>query len=60
MTLVLFGWLTSDPYFKDYNDVNLRQEMYESQMKQIENELTPFGFYDDGTSEQDDKKLLNF
>ena len=60
MTLVLFGWLTSDPYFKDYNDVNLRQEMYESQMKQIEDELTPFGFYDDGTSEQDDKKLLNF
>jgi hypothetical protein len=48
MTLVLFGWLTNDPYFTDLNDVNLRQEMYESQMKQIEDELTPFGFYDDG------------
>ena len=60
MTLVLFGWLTTNPYFKDLNNVNIRQEMYENRIKAIEDELTPFGFYDDGRSGQDDQILLNF
>lgn len=47
MTLVLFGWLTTNPYFKDLNNVNLRQVMYEKHIKQIEEELTPFGFISD-------------
>ena len=60
MTLVLFGWLTTNPYFKDLNDVNIRKEMYANRIKAIEDELTPFGFYDDGRSGQDDQILLNF
>ena len=48
MPLVLFGWLVSNPYFKELNNVNIRTEMYEAHIKQIEDELTPFGFYDDG------------
>ena len=48
MPLVLFGWLTTNPYFKDLNNVNMREIMYESHIKQIEDELTPFGFYDNG------------
>ena len=60
MTLVLFGWLTTNPYFKDLNNVNIRQEMYENRIKQIEDELTPFGFYNDGVSDKDDQVLLNF
>ena len=53
MTLVLFSWLTTNPYFKDLNDVNMREKMYENHIKQIEDELTPFGFYDDGGIEED-------
>ena len=60
MTLVLFSWLTTNPYFKDLNDVNLRHIMYENQMKRIEDELTPFGFLNDGRGDQDDQVLLNF
>jgi hypothetical protein len=60
MTLVLFSWLTSNPYFKDLNDVNMRQSMYESHIQQIEDELTPFGFYNDGQEDESDKVLLNF
>lgn len=48
MPLVLFSWATSSQYFKDLSNHNIRQVMYENQMKQIENDLTPFGFYDDG------------
>lgn len=53
MTLVLFGWLTTNPYFKDLNNVNMREIMYQSHIKQIEDELTPFGFYDNGDSHED-------
>ena len=60
MCLVLFGWLTSDQYFTEMNDVNLREEMYKNQMKQIEEELTPFGFINDGQKYDDDEELINF
>jgi hypothetical protein len=59
MPLVLFSWLTSSPYFKELNDVNMRHIMYETHIKQIEDELTPFGFMDDGRDDQSDK-ILNF
>jgi hypothetical protein len=52
MTLVLFSWLTTNPYFKELNDVNLRQVMYENQMKRIEEELTPFGVIVDGLEDE--------
>ena len=57
MPLVLFSWLTTQPYFKDLNNVNLREIMYKKQIEAIEDELTPFGFYDDGSGEKDP---LNF
>jgi hypothetical protein len=57
MPLVLFGWLTSNSYFKDLNNVNLRESMYKKQMQAIEEELTPFGFFEDGKPE---KPPLNF
>jgi hypothetical protein len=57
MPLVLFGWVTTQPYFKDLNNVNLREIMYKKQIQAIEEELTPFGFYDDGSPE---KAPLNF
>jgi hypothetical protein len=57
MPLVLFSWLTTNSYFKDLNNVNLREIMYKKQMQAIEEELTPFGFYDDGSPE---RAPLNF
>ena len=52
MPLVLFGWLTTCPYFKDLTDVNLRTNMFSAQIEQIENELTPFGFIEDGLEKE--------
>ena len=57
MPLVLFGWLTTQSYFKELNNINMRKIMYEKQMQAIEEDLTPFGFYDDGKPEADP---LNF
>ena len=57
MPLVLFSWLSTNPYFKDLNDINIRQVMYENKIKMIEDQLTPFGFYNDGSNEE---QLLDF
>ena len=57
MTLVLFGWLVGQPYFKELNNIDLRYSIYQNRIKQIEDELTPFGFYDDGS---DPEILYNF
>lgn len=52
MTLILFGWLTTNQYFRELTDVNVRERIYKQQMMQIEDELTPFGFVDDGSDEK--------
>lgn len=58
MPLVLFSWLTTNPYFKDINNINLRQIMYERKIQQIEQEMTPIGWFNDGSYAED--QLLNF
>ena len=52
MPLVLFGWLTTNPYFKEITDKDLRKIMYEKRIKQIEEEMLPLGFVDDGQQEE--------
>lgn len=44
MTLVLFGWLTTNTYFKDLTNVDIRKRLYEEKMMDIQDNLTPFGF----------------
>jgi hypothetical protein len=48
MCLVLFSWLTTTPYFRDLKDINIRQAIFDNRIKMIEDELTPFGFFNDG------------
>jgi hypothetical protein len=59
MTLVLFAWATNDPMFKDLMNANNRQALYSSQMKNIEDELTPFGFIDNGQSMEPDVEVVD-
>jgi len=48
MPLVLFSWATTNSYFKELSNINIRQVIYENKIKMIEDQLTPFGFYNDG------------
>jgi len=48
MTLVLFSWVANQRYFKDLMDQDLRLKMYEQRMREIEEELTPFGIMNTG------------
>ena len=44
MTLVILGWMMSQSYFKELTDSDIRKTLYESQIKQMEEDLLPFGF----------------
>jgi Terminase RNaseH-like domain/Terminase large subunit, T4likevirus-type, N-terminal len=59
MTLVLFAWATNDPMFKDLMNASNREALYSSQMKSIEDELTPFGFIDNGLSNEPDMEVID-
>jgi len=48
MPLVLFSWLTTNSYFKELTNINIRKELYEARIKMIEEEVTPFGFINNG------------
>lgn len=48
MTLVLFGWMISQGYFKDSTNTDLRKSFMQEQLEMIEQDLTPFGFIEDG------------
>ncbi|MBC8442923.1 MAG: terminase [Proteobacteria bacterium] len=48
MSLVLFAWCTTQQYFKDLLNMDVRKSMYKEKLDQIEEEMTPFGFIDNG------------
>ena len=52
MSLVLFGWLTTNQYFRELTDINVREKIYKNQMEQIEADLTPFGEIVDGREDE--------
>jgi hypothetical protein len=48
MPLVLFAWLTDQQFFKDYTDINTLMRLRDKTDEEIMNDLSPFGFVDDG------------
>jgi hypothetical protein len=51
MCLVIYSWLLLQPYFKELTDQDVRKRLYDEQKNQIEQDMSPFGFIDDGTEE---------
>jgi hypothetical protein len=59
MNLVMFGWFAATPMFAESIDSGMREYIYSQQMKQIEDEVLPFGFNDDGREEQNPTHIDN-
>ena len=51
MCCVLFGWLIEQTYFKELTDDDIRARMFAEQQNQLEQDMAPFGFMDDGIQE---------
>ena len=48
MCMVLFAWLVMQEYFKEMTDQDVRRRIYDEQRNQIDQDMAPFGFIDDG------------
>ena len=48
MCCVLFAWLVEQTYFKELTDDDIRARMFAEQQHQLEQDMAPFGFFDDG------------
>ena len=48
MCLVLFSWLIRQEYFKDMTNSDIRQKFLADKEEMMDEEMLPFGFYDDG------------
>ena len=51
MCLVIYAWLVAQDYFKELTDQDVRKRLYEEQKNQIEQDMAPFGFINDGLDE---------
>ena len=49
MNLVMFGYFSSTQYFGDMTDINLKNMLFDQRMREIEDDIVPFGFIDDGS-----------
>ena len=57
MTLVLFAWLTRQPYFKELTNLDTRIALFKNEIKQLEEDLAPFGFI--STYDEDNLKTFS-
>ena len=51
ITLVLFAWASTQNYFKDMTDLNIRDQLYKEKIEKLEEDLMPFGFIDNGAED---------
>ncbi len=51
--LFLFAWSIDQTYFKELTDSDIRQRMFRDQQEQLEQDMAPFGFIDNGIDEPD-------
>lgn len=51
MCLVIFAWITTQPFFKDISDTDMRINLQERRAEEIQQTIIPFGFIDAGIDE---------
>lgn len=54
MCLVLFAWATTQKYFKELVDSDVRLRILQEREQQMEDEMLPFGLMDDGHNDEEE------
>ena len=52
MNLVMFGWFAATPFFGEMTDIDMKSMMYAEQQRMIEDDVVPFGVFDDGVVDE--------
>lgn len=55
MTLVHFGWLTSQRYFKENINSNIREVLQQEQMNLMDDQIVPWGAIDNGLEDETER-----
>ena len=53
MCTVLFSWIVKQDYFKEITNIDIRERLYREQEKQMEENMLPVGFKDDGLTDNE-------
>ena len=53
MNLVLFAWFTTTDVFQSLTDIDMKNMLYKERLKAIQDDMLPFGFIEDGNSNND-------
>lgn len=59
MCLVMFAYLTTQAVFKELFDFSLREKFFESQLKDIDDQMLPLGYFDRGEVVEEIKYSTN-
>ena len=59
MCCVLFAWLVEQTYFKELTDDDIRARMFYEQQHQLEQDMAPFGFIDNGLGEDNAPTMID-
>ena len=51
MSMVMFSWMINQPMFKEITNADLRTALYQKQMQEMEDQMTPFGIIDTGLNQ---------
>ena len=52
MCMVIYAWAVQQDYFREMTDQSIREELYEKDKSQLEEDMAPFGFIQDGAEDQ--------
>ena len=52
MCMVIYAWAVAQDYFREMTDQSVRQELYEKDKDSLEEDMSPFGFINDGTEDE--------
>ena len=55
MSLVLFGWFSTNAFFAELTDIDMKSLLYSERIKAMEEEIVPVGFFDDGREDKFEK-----
>ena len=57
--LFLFTWAVDQQYFKELTDNDIRERMYKEQQNQLEQDMAPFGFVDNGIEDPNEQQDID-
>jgi hypothetical protein len=53
MNLVMFGYFATGRNFSELTNINLKEMMFQQRILEIENEMVPFGYIEDGNGDEE-------